>query len=107
MRLGASEVRLQPRSRAWQVYKQDVIFERHRHRWEVNPGYISKFESHGLRYSGRDPSGELMEVLELPDHLYFVASQYHPEFKSRPERPAPVFMGLVAAARQRARARAA
>ena len=68
---------------------------------------VSKFESHGLRYSGRDPSGELMEVLELPDHLYFVASQYHPEFKSRPERPAPVFMGLVAAARQRARARAA
>jgi CTP synthase len=101
MRLGASEVRIAHGSRAWGVYRQDVIYERHRHRWEVNPGYISKLESGGLRYSGRDPSGELMEVLELPDHPYFVASQFHPEFKSRPERPAPVFAGLVEAARKR------
>ena len=106
MRLGASEVRLAPGSRAAQAYGQDVVFERHRHRWEVNPGYVSKLEAGGLRYSGRDPSGELMEVLELPDHPYFVASQYHPEFKSRPERPAPVFMGLVEAARARQQARA-
>jgi CTP synthase len=106
MRLGASEVRLAHGSRAWSVYKQDAIFERHRHRWEVNPGYLSKLEAAGLRYSGRDPSGELMEVLELPDHPYFVASQFHPEFKSRPERPAPLFLGLVEAARARAQARA-
>lgn len=107
MRLGASEVRLAPGSRAWHVYsKQDVIFERHRHRWEVNPGYIGKIESAGLKYAGRDPSGELMEVLEIPDHPYFVASQFHPEFKSRPERPAPVFMGLVEAALRRVDARA-
>jgi CTP synthase len=102
MRLGASEVRVAHGSKAWHVYhKQDVIYERHRHRWEVNPGYISKLESAGLRYSGKDPSGELMEILELPDHPYFVASQFHPEFKSRPERPAPVFLGLVQASLQR------
>ncbi len=71
----------------------------------MNPGYISKLESAGLRYSGRDPSGELMEMLELPDHPYFVASQFHPEFKSRPERPAPVFAGLVEAALRRVESR--
>jgi len=106
MRLGASEVRVAHGSRAWHVYsRQDVIYERHRHRWEVNPGYIDKLESGGLRYSGRDPSGELMEILELPDHPYFVATQFHPEFKSRPERPSPVFMGLVEAARKRVESR--
>ena len=107
MRLGASEVRITPGSRLWSLYKQDVIFERHRHRWEVNPGYIGKLEGAGLRYSGKDPSGELMEMLELPDHAYFVASQFHPEFKSRPERPAPLFIGLVEAAMARAKARSA
>ena len=107
MRLGASEVRITPGSRLWSVYKQDVIFERHRHRWEVNPGYIGKLEGAGLRYSGKDPSGELMEMLELPDHAYFVASQFHPEFKSRPERPSPLFLGLVEAALARATARRA
>ena len=106
MRLGASEVRVAHGTKAWSVYKQDVVYERHRHRWEVNPGYISKLEAAGLRYSGRDPSGELMEILELPDHPYFVASQFHPEFKSRPERPAPVFFGLVNAALRRSQARA-
>jgi CTP synthase len=105
MRLGASEVRLAHGSKVSHLYHADVIFERHRHRWEVNPGYISKLESGGLRYTGRDPSGELMEMLELPDHPYFVASQFHPEFKSRPERPAPTFAGLVEAAQKRVAAR--
>ncbi len=105
MRLGASEVRLAQGTKGWGLYKQDVIFERHRHRWEVNPGYISKLEDGGLRYVGRDPSGDLMEVLELPDHPFFLATQYHPEFKSRPERPAPTFMGLVGAAIRRSAAR--
>jgi CTP synthase len=107
MRLGSSEVRLAHGSKCWHIYhKSDVIFERHRHRWEVNPGYISKLEAAGLRYAGRDVSGELMEMLELPDHPYFVASQFHPEFKNRPERPAPLFVGLVAAAVERVAARA-
>jgi CTP synthase len=106
MRLGASEVRVSAGTKGWGVYHQDVIFERHRHRWEVNPGYISKLESAGLKYSGKDPTGELMEILELPDHPYFVGTQFHPEFKSRPERPAPVFAGLVDAAIARAKARA-
>ena len=105
MRLGASEVRIAHGTRAFVQYKADVIYERHRHRWEVNPGYVSKLESAGLRYSGKDPSGDLMEILELPDHPYFVASQFHPEFKSRPERPQPLFAGLVAASCERRQAR--
>ena len=74
------------------------IHERHRHRYEVNPDMIEEFEQAGLRFVGKDTEGERMEIIELADHPYFFATQYHPEFKSRPNRPSPPFVGLIEAA---------
>jgi CTP synthase len=105
MRLGASEVILEPGTRAHALYGAASISERHRHRWEVNASFLDKLRGAGIVFSGKDPTGNLMEVLERPDHPFFVGSQFHPEFKSRPERPAPLFAGLVAAAREHARER--
>ena len=76
----------------------ESVDERHRHRYEVNPDLIDRLESAGLTFVGKDDTGERCEILELPDHPYFVAVQYHPEFKSRPGRPSPPFLGLVLAA---------
>ena len=72
--------------------------ERHRHRYEVNVSYVPSMEKKGLEFVGKDTTGERMEVLELRDHPYFVAAQYHPEFKSRPLKPSPLFYGLICAA---------
>jgi CTP synthase len=83
-----------------------VIFERHRHRYEVNNLYREQLIDAGLVVSGTFEEGRLVEIVELPDHPWFVASQFHPEFKSRPTRPAPLFRGFVAAALDRARLRA-
>ena len=80
------------------VGKEDIlIFERHRHRYEVNPEYINKLEKKGLIFSGVSPSGRLMEILELPKkvHPFFVATQFHPEFKSRPLDPHPLFREFI------------
>ncbi|CAI7780073.1 unnamed protein product, partial [Closterium sp. NIES-53] len=74
------------------------VSERHRHRYEVNPDMIDEFEGAGLNFVGRDESGRRMEILEIASHPYFLAVQYHPEFKSRPGRPSPVFQGLILAA---------
>lgn len=99
MRLGAHEIRLVRGSKAWEIYgRQDVVFERHRHRYEVNPDYISKLSKGGLEFSGKSPDGRRMEILELPKHRFFLATQFHPEFKSRPEEPSPVFEAFVRAA---------
>ena len=73
----------------------DQVYERHRHRYEVNPDYIERIESHGMKFVGKDESGQRCEILELQDHPYFVAVQFHPEFKSRPNRPSPPFLGLI------------
>ncbi|MEO2240856.1 MAG: CTP synthase (glutamine hydrolyzing) [Euryarchaeota archaeon] len=100
MRLGAEPVVLEEGSLIRELYGKEVVLERHRHRYEVNPEYIHRLEEHGLRFTGRSPDGR-MEVLELPDHPYFVGTQYHPEFKSRPGRPSPPFLGLVNAAMER------
>ena len=100
MRLGAEPVVLEEGSLIRELYGKEVVLERHRHRYEVNPEYIHRLEEHGLRFTGRSPDGR-MEVLELPDHPYFVGTQYHPEFKSRPGQPSPPFLGLVNAARER------
>merc|ERR1719174_2334314 len=75
-----------------------VIYERHRHRYEVNAACVGAIESRGLRFSGQDDRGQRMELCELRGHPYFVACQFHPEFKSRPAQPGPLFLGLVLAA---------
>ena len=98
MRLGAHEILLDEASKTARLYDSTRIFERHRHRYEINPAYIEKLEDAGLRYVGRSDSGRRMEVLEMKGHPYFIASQFHPELRSRPFRPSPIHLGLVKAA---------
>ena len=106
MRLGAQAVELAEGSRARDVYgDEEMIAERHRHRYEVNNAYRQQLVDRGLVISGTFQEGRLVEIVELSDHPWFVASQFHPEFKSRPTRPAPLFYGFVSAAHDRARAR--
>ena len=107
MRLGADPVRLVEGSRTRAIYGEEVAYERHRHRYEVNNLLRPRIEEAGLVVSGTSPDGRLVEAIELPDseHPFFVASQYHPEFKSRPDRPAPLFNGFVGAALVRAKER--
>ncbi len=102
MRLGADPVKLHDDTRAREIYGEAVIYERHRHRYEVNNHLRKRLEQAGLVFSGTSPDDRLVEVIELPDHPFFVASQYHPEFKSRPERPAPLFREFVGSAGERA-----
>ncbi|MEN3341808.1 MAG: synthase, partial [Actinomycetota bacterium] len=105
MRLGGQAVEVAEGSEARELYGEAVIFERHRHRYEVNNLYRDRLVDAGLLVSGTYEHGRLVEVVELPDHPWFVASQFHPEFKSRPTRPAPLFRGFVAAALTRAHER--
>jgi CTP synthase len=100
MRLGADPVKLVDGTRARLLYGEDVVYERHRHRYEVNNLLRPRIEEAGLVVSGTSPDGRLVEVVELPEseHPFYVASQYHPEFKSRPDRPSPLFHGFVGAA---------
>jgi CTP synthase len=98
MRLGADPIKLHDGSKVRDVYGEAVVYERHRHRYEVNNLLRKRLQSAGLRISGTSPDERLVEVVELDDHPFFVASQFHPEFKSRPERPAPLFWRFVAAA---------
>ncbi len=101
MRLGAHEITLAKGSRASKLYSgRAKISERHRHRYEVNPEFIGRIEKAGLRFTGRSKDGVRMEVAELPDHPYFIATQFHPEFKSRPGNPSKVHLGLVEAAKK-------
>ena len=101
MRLGAYTARLRPGSRAAQAYGSSEISERHRHRWEVSNAYRDVLAEYGLRLSGQSPDGGLVEVIELPDHVWFIGCQFHPELKSRPTRPHPLFAGFTAAALRR------
>jgi CTP synthase len=105
MRLGAQAVELAEGTRTREAYGDDTIHERHRHRYEVNNQYRQQLVDAGLVVSGTFQEGRLVEILELPDHPWFVASQFHPEFKSRPTRPAPLFREFVGAALERARSR--
>ena len=98
MRLGAYPCHLKAGSKAQAAYGTDVISERHRHRYEVNNEYKKQIEQAGLIFSGTSPDGLLAEMVEYPKNDWFVASQFHPEFKSRPECPHPLFMGLISAA---------
>jgi CTP synthase len=97
MRLGLYPAKLTPGTKAAAAYGQEVIYERHRHRFEVNNQYRATLENAGMILSGQSPDGRLVEIVELRDHPWFVASQFHPEFKSRPERPHPLFDGFIAA----------
>ncbi|HET8968547.1 MAG TPA: hypothetical protein VFN06_03885, partial [Gaiellaceae bacterium] len=108
MRLGAQAVELADGTRTRDTYGgQAIVLERHRHRYEVNNQYRDQLIAAGLVVSGTFQDGRLVEIVELPDHPWFVASQFHPEFKSRPTRPAPLFREFVAAALERARSRSA
>jgi len=100
MRLGAYPAAITIRTQAFNAYKKHLISERHRHRWEVNPEYIELLEKNGLVFSGKSPDGRLMEIAELPakEHPFFVGTQFHPEFKSRPLEPHPLFREFVRAA---------
>jgi len=105
MRLGAYIAVLNPGSQVAEAYGTTVVSERHRHRFEVNPRYRHRLEDSGLALSGTSPDGRLVEFIELPGHPYWVGTQAHPEFKSRPDKPHPLFKGLLAAAIERARLR--
>jgi CTP synthase len=107
MRLGADPVKLHEGTRVREIYGEPVIYERHRHRYEVNNHLRKRLEHAGLVCSGTSPDDRLVEAIELADHPFFVASQYHPEFKSRPLRPQPLFRDFVGAAVERASARRA
>ena len=98
MRLGAYRCALKPESLAHRLYGQDVIEERHRHRYEVNNQYRDRLESAGLVFSGHNPELNLVEMIELEDHPHFIGCQFHPEFKSKPFAPHPLFAGFVRAA---------
>jgi CTP synthase len=105
MRLGAQAVELAEGTRTRETYGEPVVHERHRHRYEVNNHFRPALEQAGLVISGTYQEGRLVEIIEIPDHPWFVASQFHPEFKSRPTRPAPLFREFVGAALERSRAR--
>ncbi len=98
MRLGAYDAVLKEGSRVAEIYGKTKISERHRHRYEVNVGYVKKLEESGVLFSGMSPNGELPEIIEIPDHPWFVGVQYHPELKSKPFEPHPLFASFVKAA---------
>jgi len=97
MRLGAQPCQLTVGTRASHLYGAFVVNERHRHRYEFNNAYRTKFEEAGFVFSGTSPDGKLVEIIELKDHPFFVASQFHPEFQSKPNQPHPLFKGFIAA----------
>jgi len=102
MRLGGRDIELKKNTLAWKLFgKADTVRRRFRHRYEVDPDYITKLEENGLVFSGKAPNQPIMQILELPEHPFFMGTQSHPELTSRPMRPAPIFVALTAAARKR------
>lgn len=97
MRLGTHKVVIEPDTIAYQLYKTNEVYERHRHRFEVNLDYLDKLKANGMCFSGRSADGRRMEILELPDRFFFFASQFHGEFRSRPGKPEPEYYGFVKA----------
>jgi CTP synthase len=106
MRLGGQQCRLQPNSLMHQLYNKDVIVERHRHRYEFNNSYLDDIVTAGMKIAGRSVDGRLVEIVEIPDHPWFVACQFHPEFTSTPRYGHPLFSGFIEAARKHRDARA-
>ncbi len=103
MRLGGHDVFIKKPSRAFELYKTDKIRERHRHRYELNQKYLKKFEEKGMKYTAFSDSGRRAEILELEGHPFYMATQYHPEYISRPERPEPIYVAFVEACAKRAK----
>ena len=98
LRLGSYPCVLDHNSKAYSLYGEETIHERHRHRYEVNNDYRTTLTEHGLSLSGMSPDRRIVEMIEVPDHPWYVATQAHPELKSRPNRPHPLFRGFVEAA---------
>ena len=98
LRLGSYPCVLDRSSKAFSLYQEEIIQERHRHRYEVNNDYRKVLSDHGMMLCGLSPDGRIVEMVELPSHPWFIATQAHPELKSRPNRPHPLFKGLIAAA---------
>jgi CTP synthase len=107
MRLGAFQCRLEPGSKAHAAFRTELISERHRHRYEVNNDYRSRLEAAGMRFSGTSPDGSLVEVIELLNHPWFVGIQSHPEFKSKPTQPHPLFRDFIGASLEKRRSKKA
>lgn len=103
MRLGLYPCRLAPNTLAFKLYQEEVVYERHRHRYEFNNAYRNLFLESGYAVTGTSPDGRLVEIIELPSHPFFLATQFHPEFSSRPSTPHPLFLGFVQAAITRSR----
>jgi CTP synthase len=103
MRLGAYEAHLTPGSKVCQIYGGSMVQERHRHRYEVNIAYRDQIEAAGLKFTGLSPDGILPEIVERQDHPWFVGVQYHPELKSRPFAPHPLFASFIKAAKVQSR----
>jgi len=103
MRLGGQECRLQTGTRVRELYGKDIIMERHRHRYEFNNNYLERLQKAGLVISGKSMDDSLVEVVELADHPWFIACQFHPEFTSTPRDGHPLFSGFISAARQNSR----
>jgi CTP synthase len=104
MRLGSYPCVLEPGSLAARSYGQPIVLERHRHRYEFNNAYRELLAQHGMRFSGLSPDSRLVEIVEMPDHPFFLGTQFHPEFKSRPNRPHPLFVSFIEASLANARA---
>ena len=98
MRLGAYDCQLDKNSLAYEIYGKELISERHRHRYEFNGHYLTRMEAAGLKASGRNPETGLVEIVEIPTHPFFIGVQFHPELKSTPEVPQPIFVAFVKAA---------
>ena len=103
MRLGSYPAKLKPGSRVAEIYGTEEIQERHRHRFEVDIQWADRLEEHGVVFSGLSPDGRLPEIMEIPDHPWFIGVQYHPELKSRPFEPHPLFASFIEAAIKRSR----
>jgi CTP synthase len=99
MRLGGYPCHVEKGTRAWEAYAREEISERHRHRYEFNKKYFDEFKKQGYVFSGLSPDGELVEIVELEDHPWFLGCQFHPEFKSRPMIPHPLFREFIRAAK--------
>jgi CTP synthase len=100
MRLGAYPCTIQKKSNAYTAYRKELVTERHRHRFEVNNKFRKKLADNGMIFSGMYINNDLVEIIELPDHPWFVAVQFHPELKSRPIAPHPLFIGFVKAVKE-------